>query len=93
MALQKLETKRTCYKKICQFQVKLSFIFLPKTHLHRYVIVVVTLADMSNFGEKSCKGDLDIEGCVENDKSKIQMHSEKRFLDFLDLRGRLSFHN
>ena len=26
---------------------------------------------MSNFGEKSCKGDLDIEGCVENDKSKI----------------------
>ena len=36
-------------------------------------MVVVTLADMSNVALKTkiCKGELDIEGCVENDKSKI----------------------
>ena len=51
-----------------------TFIFsLPKTHKKTQIriIVVVTLADMSNFPQKTCKGDLDIEGCVENDKRKI----------------------
>ena len=41
--------------------------------IHRYIFVVITIADMSNFIEQSkiCKGDPDIEGCIENDKSKI----------------------